>query len=224
MAAAALGAASLLTTGPASATLMDSIDALSPGDMYRVVFMTSTTPKAETTDISVYNQVVIDAANAGSVTNPLGLSWSALASTSAVNAQTNTGVSNADNAAVSFFNTDGDLIATSGADLWSPPLLAAILYDENGVGTGNTLGHFFTWTGTNAAGTTEDPLGADPARAGLADATDNTWASNVTNPFGFNRSLYGVSAEVTVIPEPSTALLLGSALGLLGLVRRRACP
>ena len=203
---------------------MDSIDALNPGDMYRVVFMTSTTEQATSSDIGVYNQRVIDAANAGSVTNPLGLSWSALASTAAFNAQTNTGVLNTDNAAVSFFNTNGDLIATSGADLWSGSLLAPILYDEDGVGTGNDLGNFFTWTGTDATGATSNPLGADPARAGLADATDGTWMSNVTNPFGFQRSLYGVSAEVTVIPEPSTALLLGSALGLLGWVRRRACP
>jgi hypothetical protein len=167
MAAAALAAASLLTTGPASATLMDSIDALSVGDMYRVVYMTNTTPTADfTNDIARYNQVVIDAANAGSVTNPLGLSWSALASTAAVNAQTNTGVLNTDNAAVSFFNTNGDLLATSSADWWSGSLLAAIMYDENGGGTGNDLGNFVVWTGTDATGATLMAARILPTRGG----------------------------------------------------------
>jgi hypothetical protein len=233
MVAGALAAASLLTTGPASATLMDSIDALNPGEMYRVVFMTFERGKAEDTDIVVYNDRVIAAAILGSVTSPLSLSWSALASTAAVNAQANTGVLNSDFTPVSFFNTNGDRIATSGADLWSGSLSIPIQYDENGSGTGNenAEGEFFTWTGTDEAGATLDPLGPPPvgenagaARFADANATNSQWMSKSTNPSDFQRSLYGVSEKVTVVPEPSTALLLGSGLGLVGLVRRRACP
>jgi hypothetical protein len=221
LAALGLVTATLLTTGPASAALVDSIDALNPGDMYRVIFMTSTVGLGTSTDIGVYNQRVNDAASAGSVTNPLGLSWTALASTTAVNAQTNTGVSNADIAALSFFNTDGDLIATSGADLWSAPLLAAILYDENGVSTGNENDHYLTWTGTDATGATSDPLGGVNVRSGDAAATDFHWMANAVNPNTFQRSLYGVSAGVTVVPEPTTLPLVG--LAVLGTVfwRRR---
>ena len=218
--AAALVAVTLLTTGTASASLTDAIGALGPGDMYRVIFMTSTTGKTESSDIGVYNQRVTDAAAAGSITSSLGLSWSALASTGAVNAQDNTGVFSTDNAAVSFFNTNGDLIATSGADLWDGTLLAAVLYDENGLGGGNVLGNYVTWSGTDELGGTLDPLGGIDVRYGFSDRTNQAWISNTTNPSNFNRSLYGVS-EVTVVPIPAAAWLLGSGLVALGAIARR---
>ena len=235
--AAALGAAILLIAGPASATLMDSIDALAPGDMYRVVFMTSTRGLGNLDDIGVYNQRVTDAASAGSITNPLGLSWSALASTTAVNAQTNTGVLNSDNSSVSFFNTVGDLVAVSGVDLWNGPLLTAILADENGVTTGNAASEFGTWTGTDSSGVTSNPLvsGVDgnqpPAPIqvtfGNANVAGTGWMTQALNPNNFQRSLYGVSSVETVaavpaVPVPAAVWLFGTALiGLVGFGKRR---
>jgi hypothetical protein len=234
LAAAALGAATLLTTGTASATLVDAIDALAPGDMYRVVFMTNNRGLGNLDDIGVYNQRVTDAASAGSVTNPLGLSWSALASTVAVNAQTNTGVTNGDNSSVSFFNTLGDLVAVSGVDLWDGSLLTAILADENGGTGGNASGEFGTWTGTDSSGVTSNPLvsgvdgNLDPIQVnfGNANVAGSGWMTQALNPNDFSRSLYGVSSKVTIpddtsVPEPTTLALVGIALFGTVLQRRR---
>ena len=85
------------------------------------------------------------------------------------------------------------------------------LYVEDGVGTGNDIGNYFTWTGTDATGATVDPLGEDLVRAGLASATDAKWMFNATNGNEAQRSLYGVSAKVTV-PEPTTLTLVGLAM------------
>ena len=124
---AATCAAAVFSALPASETLTDSINALSSGDKYRVIFVTTTLTKALSSDIASYNTIVQNDAAGGTVTAVLpGLSWTALASTASVNARANTGISSADVTGVNFFNTNGDLIATSGADLFDgSPLLPA---------------------------------------------------------------------------------------------------
>ena len=223
-----LGVATLLAVGSASAALVDAIGALNPGDMYRVVFVTSTIRDATSTDIADYNLHVANAADTGLITNPLGLSWSALASTGAVSAQTNTGISNGDNTTVSFFNTNGDLLATSAADLWDGTLDNSVTYDESG----DTIGLIdVVWTGTNSDGSSSLlPLG-NPGLVtqGFANNTGDGAGFPDPDPFGSwiegtttlsfeTNPLYGVSEAVTVVPIPAALPLFLSAVSVVGFI------
>src|SRR5689334_8868782 len=60
---------------------------LQAGDQYRLVFVTSSVTAATSSDISYYDNFVNNAANAsGSLLQPLGATWQAIASTEAVSA------------------------------------------------------------------------------------------------------------------------------------------
>ena len=206
--------------GYASATLVDVINALAPGDMYRVMFVSSTTRDATSTDIADYNSFIATAAGAGTVTGPLGLSWKALASTSFTNAQDNTGVFQADTTTVHFFNTNGDLLATSGSDLWDGMLTVPLGLDENGSDPGSPD---FVWTGTDGFGNSFNVLGSQIVTAGHKSQSNSGWINGcgLTDNTQLLR-LYGISNKVTVVPEPSTATLF--ALGLAFVASRQRRP
>ncbi|MFT6920305.1 MAG: hypothetical protein ACJA2G_002954 [Cognaticolwellia sp.] len=200
----------------ASATLIESINNLNPGEKYRVLFVTSTVREADSTNIDDYNNFVTNAANAGSITSSLGGTWAALASTESDNAQTNTRIFNNDNADVSFFNTAGTLVARSGSDLWDGGLLAPIGYDEEA----NAVNLFIrAFTGTGFTGETfrGSELGTTGGMiTGKAQSKSGRWMGDHTVNYA-RLSLYGVSSMRTVaaVPEPGTVILL--LLGLAGL-------
>jgi hypothetical protein len=208
----------LSVSGTASATLIDSIAGLDEGAMYRVLFVTSTKTDATSSDIDYYNTFVSTAADTGSVTGSLGLSWKALASTSSVNAQDNTGIMNSDSAPVTLFNTFGDIIAFSGKDFWGGLLTSGINYDED-----RTFASEIVWTGTDADGSTNLPLGTSTLYSsyGSSNCLDSCLFNFGTNPWdrGDLFSVFGASAVVvkpsTDVPEPGTVILL--SLGLAGL-------
>jgi hypothetical protein len=219
----------LSVSGTASATLIESIAALEEGAMYRVLFVTRDTEYALTSNIEPYNTFVSNAAVSGSVTGGLGLTWKALASTGDMNAQVNTGIFNYDSSVITMFNTAGQIVASSGSDLWSGTLDHPVGYDEHGEAW-NT----YAWTGTNDNGETYDPLGGIEVRAGDTMKSSGWWTRRlrvdavVKSPIGNGDwfydvgdelSLYAVSSVVvmplTDVPEPGTVILL--SLGLAGL-------
>ena len=212
----------LSVSGTASATLIESIAALEEGAMYRVLFATSTTTQAISSDIAFYNSFVSTAADSGSVTGSLGLSWKALASTAADNVQDHTGIQNSDDSLVTMFNTLGEVVAVSGEDLWDGDLNFAIGYDTDGASACIT---FFcaTYTGFNRFGASSDPLGSMDIHVGSNNAIDNTWALILSSLPTSNFSMYAVSSEVMktsiVVTEPGTVILL--SLGLAGLAFAR---
>lgn len=149
------------------------------GDTYRLVFVTSTTTTATSTDIADYNafvQGVANAAGLGSVT------WRAVGSTATVAARDNTGTNPSSGTGVSIILMNGTtVIADNNADLWGgidvtlvgagPPSgtgpltgdlaidhARGIYLDENG----NDLGaDDRVFTGTLGDGTASgEPLGA----------------------------------------------------------------
>jgi hypothetical protein len=206
----------LSISGTASATLIESIAALEEGAMYRVLFVTSTSTQALSSDIEFYNTFVSTAADSGSVTGSLGLTWKALASTATDNAQDNTGVLKSDSSMVTMFNTRGEIVAYSGYDLWDGELNIHNQYDENRVEFYNIA----VFTGTLSDGSSDLPLGVNyVVQTGYAYFMDDGWAENGPLEATLELSIYAVSSVVvkplTDVPEPRTVILL--SLGLAGL-------
>lgn len=109
---------------------------LSPGDTFRVIFYTSNTTMASSTDIGYYDNFVASAAVAGGLDTYGGnpVVWQALASTAAVSAESRFGTSTAP-----LYNMKGTLVANQVADIFSGYLQAPVGYDE--------VGHQWVWGG-----------------------------------------------------------------------------
>ena len=162
------------------------------GDTYRLVFISSTTRNATSTNIADYNAHVQNAANAaglGSVT------WYAIGSTATVDAidNTQTNVADVDGA---FFLMDGStIVSTSNADFWDGHTNAqAIRLDEYGnqyLPLNSSLPWYQygpAWTGTGTNGTSSGELGAATVTLGLGSsaASAGQWtarSSGQTAPF-----------------------------------------
>jgi hypothetical protein len=213
----------LSVSGTASATLIEAIANLNEGDNYRVVFVTSTGRTATSTDINVYNNFVSNVARNGSVTSTLALEWAALASTSTINAQVNTGISSLDNRAVTIFSTFGDIIATSGQDLWNGTLMNPIIYNEAAIRGRGT----YVWTGINSIGAfmSDYELGSLYPMSGDSGEDHHVWSSTYRFHQLYPWSLYGISNEITKpivnVPSPGTIILLSMGLAGLSFTRYR---
>jgi hypothetical protein len=210
-----LSVGSLSVSGMASATLIEAIAELGDGDKYRVLFVTGTQTNQRSSNINYYNNYVSDAAATGILTKDLGLSWMAIGSTASVNAMDNTGIYINDDAPVTMFNLNGDVMALNGKDFWDFRI-HPFLYDENGHYT-----RMQVWTGTNRDGTTGsnyflgDPGGTYYGRSDRWDVAIMMGAA----PTSLQYALYGASAVTTKpsvdVPEPGKVILL--SLGLMGL-------
>ena len=216
-----------------------------PGDTYRLIFVTSTTTDATSTDISTYNAFVQGVANAAGLGS---VSWSAVGSTATVSARDNTGTAGPGGSPIVLM--DGiTVIATDNADFWDGIMVTlvgagnnpvtgdpsvdhgrGIYLDENGVDQGADDRVF---TGTNGDGTASgQPLGAVgnvstgsmgsgfPAIFWGWNAGESTrWTQDFSVAGTGQQEMYAISETLTVIPEPSALAL--ALLGGLGLIRRR---
>ena len=195
---------------------------LNPGDTYRLAFVSSTTRDATSPDIADYNAFVSAAANASPALAALGASWTAIASTSAVDARDNTNTNFLSDAGVAIYLTDGlTKVAEDNADLWDGSVLSGLAITELGTSLST-----FVWTGTGGDGNSSGPfyLGTtNSPRFGLSSATDIQWIAPIgaTLP-NQERSLYGISSLLTVplqIPAPPVLLLFLLGLSFLAKVR-----
>jgi hypothetical protein len=181
------------------------------------VFVTEGTYTATSTDISVYNADVNNEANAGgSPLASLGLTWTAIASTSSVSAYDNIGgVFTAP-----IYNLGGQLVADGSAGLWNFGLDIdnPIDFDEGGVERG-----LLVWTGTDPDGLGFGPnvLGGSEPIWGFYQDDNYQWVDDGEGSAGLTEELYAISPILTVpgsespaTPEPGTVspMMLGGIL------------
>lgn len=228
-------AAAAMMAGMANAAPVTTPLGLTPGDTYRLAFITSVTRDATSSDIADYNAFVTGVASGIAELAALSTTWTAIGSTEAVDARDNTGTNPfTDGAGVPIYLLDGSTkIADDNADLWDGSIDNPLNIDESG----NTL-ETLLWTGTTNFGTASGGDGFGGAlgsiflggtEQGDSSATGIFWIHIDDSPVDQNEafSLYALSGELTVenstsISAPGAALAFGlSVFGMMYARRRR---
>ncbi|TRV09422.1 MAG: PEP-CTERM sorting domain-containing protein [Microcystis wesenbergii Mw_MB_S_20031200_S109] len=225
--------ATLGTASAVQAAIITVPTGLNPGDQYRLVFVTSGTRDATSTNIADYNtfvtNAVVGSALQSSLTaNGLAPTWTAIGSTSSVNAKTNTLTDPVANASTSvpIYLIDGNKVATGYSDLWDGQINIPINRTESD----GYPAVFSVWTGSSTDGTASAglSLGSMFTTIGNSSLTSASWIGTSTPLFNSTLySMYGMSSVLTVpqaqpVPEPSSLLgyiTLGSLM-LGGAIRR----
>ena len=212
-----------------------------PGNEYQILFVTSGSIAATSTNIADYNSFVTQQADLNPTLAALGATWNAIASTPSTNAIDNCPMSNS----VPIYGTNGQIVVEYGGTFWGEA--TPIQYDQNGDFVPNTE----VWTGTSVnesyPGTGMLPLGEqipfsmDPVvwegptmgatwwggGTGI-EYSEGVWfyGDGPNNILQTQLPMYALSSPITVpVPEPTTLTLSGSALlgiGLACLWRLRA--
>lgn len=226
-----------LAATPALAAPITTPPGLNVGDSYRLAFITSTFTTGTSGNIADYNTLATNTANSQTELAALGTTWTAIASTSAVDARDNTNTNPNVGVGVPIYRLDGLRIADNNTDLWDSSIQNALSINQSG-----NMVSTLPWTGTRADGTKgpggfSGPLGADPAIGGSSSATTQSWiiaGGYSTSPPNPN-PIYAISDIITVaapsvgVPAPTIShrglialTVLLSALGISVLRRPRS--
>ena len=182
---------------------------LAPGSQYQLIFVTAGTHDALSSDITDYNTFVSNEA-ALNPSLPTGVTWAAVASTDAVNAN-----ANALSGGLPVYNTAGQQEADAMTGIYGGSLFRVPSYDQYGNVQSSQV-----WTGSDqfGIGFPTRVLGSpDAAIVGISFLDDSSWLVDSSQFTSGVRPLYALSSPITVpTPEPTTLTLLGSALFLIG--------
>jgi hypothetical protein len=210
-------------------TIFTTPTGLAPGTQYQLLFVTSDTTFATSSTISDYNTFVTAEAALNSTLAAFdsanGVTWTAIGSTTAVNANANAPSSGL------VYNLESTELASAG--VYGGTLLSPVGFDENGNSSGIEV-----WTGSTTSGTAAggiNDLGQDFPEFGLANLATAGWIADANGTESDNGlGIYALSSVITVpqtsstTPEPGTlALTACAALLLLGarrVGRRHALP
>ncbi len=211
-----------LLTGSAGAVDLVTPAGLNPGDTFRFIFLTSGTTTAASSNIADYDAFVT--AQAGTTTyQGSPVSWVALGSTDSVNARDHVG---GFSTSVPVYLVTGTKVAgnlgTGAEGLWSGALLAAVNYGIGG--TQITADPLLTWTGSQANGNVNPGFGLGSNQGvnfGSIDQTGGSWLFTDAIGSNFEYRMYGISASLTVVPEPGTIALAVCSAGILAIGMRR---
>ncbi len=239
---AAVSALAFATASAQAGSITVVPNGLAPGAQYRLAFITNSSYAAVSSTISTYNSDVSGEATAVTALNSLGTTWTAIASTSAVNAIDNIG----QDAGVPIYDLEGHQIAvdatTGTGGLFSGTLMHALSFTVTGADSVlHSPGHGDSganvWTGSTNAGVagtgSGSPLGSSNGTLeaiGDSSATNGAWIhTGGTNNFfsgsATTNRLYGISGVLTVAdtsaPEPGSAGLIVAGLTALVLATRR---
>jgi hypothetical protein len=203
---------------------------LAPGTQYRLAFLTSTTTDATSSDIGYYNTFVTNTANSVPQLAALETTWSAIASTAAVDALDNTDTNPSTlDPSVPIYGLANALIASGNDALWGG---YEPVYLQNGTNErGQPLGPAAFWYGSNYGdGYPGYTLGSTPSvlvlltlyNSGVYQGYDLT-----ADPATSLLPVAAMSGVLTVpfpTPEPSTlvlACLAATGLAVTALRRRK---
>ena len=177
------------------------------GDTYRLIFVSSTSRDATSSDIADYNTHIQNAANAAGLGK---VSWYAIGSTNAVDARDNTFTTSSDTDGAIMLINGTQIVANNIADLWDGAVDTQIDFDENGnptsVSTPIWTPYTAVWTGTtgNGTGHSSRHLGAGTVLHGLAKAELQFWEQRSQNSNTNSLPFYGIS-EVLKVREAGGA-------------------
>ena len=189
---------------------------------YQLIFVTTATTQAIGEDINDYDNFVTSTANA-EFTGQYGYAgtrWSAVGSTSAVDAR--------DHALIvqSVWNTAGEKVADNYSDMWDGSLDNPINYFESG-----SRADTIVWTGsaTNGTGSSfNHELGDDAssrATRGSTLSNNGSWISQQTSDTTNHFRMYALSETLnstSPVPLPGAIWLFSFALiGFFGSSRRK---
>ncbi len=184
------------------------------GDEYRFVFLTSTAQRAWEHDITWYDNLIQNLANASSL--PIGVengvTWRIIGSTDAVNARDHTKTNPlVDGVGCAIYLLNGQTVmAKDNAELWSGTIQNVVTTSE----TGGAPGTVWPYTGTRRDGTRRDgsspdraPLGGNRAwgQGNAGASADWVWRVN-TGRNNQDHSFYGLSDPLTIQAPPATII------------------
>jgi hypothetical protein len=186
---------------------------LGPGDSFQLVFVTSGTTTAVSSDIADYNRFVSAAAAAAGLDLIDGqpVTWQAIGSTATVDARNNAPQT------APVYDLLGDLITASPGGLWNTRLLF-LQHPIDVTELEAPLLRGSVWTGSTDEGTGNDglTLGSSLTLATVGDLTSEfpSWISTGFFPESQQFHVYALSSPITIpsVPEPSSLYLGGLAL------------
>jgi len=209
-----------VAAGAASAGVIIHTPAgLHQGDHFRIAFVTSGTIDATSSAISTYDKFVTDQADHATYAGQV-IQWQAIASTPTVTANDHIGVTHD-----RIFLVDGTKVASDdskifgGFSLYPPGIFIPHLDHSINLDIHETRIEDNVWTGTglNAEFDRLDPrfsLGGTSNFSvhGLSSSHNPSWLI-AFNPYLIPRTtsehVYGISSDLVVVPEPSSAMVFG---------------
>ena len=170
---------------------------LQPGNVFYIIFITSGKLNATATDANTYNTFVNSQADLVSSkgTDDPSITWTAIVATQNGDNQCSSWYANT---SISVFNINGDVIATSKADLFDGSIENTASYNQSGA---NALPSA-PWVGCASDGTPKaNTLGTANPNAGNADKTNGAWLDAGSDSQNVTRAIYAVSPVLTVPPD-----------------------